>query len=149
MNLREIILRPVAGRLLKSGFVMSAVKERADLSAFKERPSVRILLGIGTIIFSFVAGWPIVALLGTASVYYDEPLIVLVGGPLVYGLSHGVFILGMYLAGAKYTWIFLRWATRMAMEKLFHPYLPPLLLQPADDIGMVAPDNKTGRTQNP
>ena len=33
---------------------------------------------------------------------------VIVGGPLTYGLSHLVFLLGMYLCGAVYSLIFLR-----------------------------------------
>ena len=44
-------------------------------------------------------------------------LLLVIGGPVLYGLSHLVFILGMYLAGAKYTKIFLRWATRVAVER--------------------------------
>jgi hypothetical protein len=51
------------------------------------------------------------------AVYFKKPLIIIIGGPLTYGLSHLVFILGMYLAGAKYTKIFLRWAARVTMEK--------------------------------
>jgi hypothetical protein len=31
-------------------------------------------------------------------------------------------MLGMYLAGARYSWIFLRWLTRVAMLKLFKRY---------------------------
>jgi hypothetical protein len=45
-------------------------------------------------------------------------LVVIVGGPLTYGLSHLVFLLGMYLCGAVYSLIFLRWLTRVSMEKL-------------------------------
>jgi len=41
-----------------------------------------------------------------------------VGGPLTYGLSHLVFLVGMYLSGATYSLIFLRWLTRVTMEKL-------------------------------
>ena len=41
-----------------------------------------------------------------------------VGGPFAYGLSHLVFLLGMYLSGSFYALIFLRWFTRVAMEKL-------------------------------
>jgi len=44
-------------------------------------------------------------------------LLIAIGGPLVYGFSHLVFLLGMYLAGYNYTKIFLRWATRVAVEK--------------------------------
>jgi hypothetical protein len=45
-------------------------------------------------------------------------LIVGIGGPLTYLLSHLVFIAGMYFTGTQYTKIFLRWATRMFMEKM-------------------------------
>ena len=100
-------------------FVRRAVAERADLSAFRQPPSFRILAGIFAIAFSYLIGWPAVGALGTLSVYLKEPLIVVIGGPVTYGLSHLVFLLGMYLAGADYTKIFLRWAARVAVEKHF------------------------------
>jgi hypothetical protein len=105
-------------KMAKSDFVCSAVKNRADLSAFKQRPSLRIIIGIAAIALSFPLGWPSVSVLGTVSLYFREPLIVLIGGPVVYGLSHLVFIAGMYLAGAEYSRIFLQWATRVWVEKL-------------------------------
>jgi len=108
------ILRKIAG----TDFVRTAMEERADLSAFRQRPSVRIIVGISAIGVSYIIGWPAVGLLGAISIYLNEPLIVMIGGPLTYGLSHLVFIVGMYLAGAQYARIFLRWATRVAMEKL-------------------------------
>ena len=37
---------------------------------------------------------------------------------MVYGLSHLVFLAGMYLSGAEYTAIFLRWLTRVSVERL-------------------------------
>ena len=112
------IIRRIFNKLAETDYVRSAIKEQADLSAFKQRPTPRIILGMATIAFSYVIGWPAVSLLGTLAVYFKKPLLVIIGGPLTYGLSHLVFILGMYLAGAKYTKIFMRWATRMAMEKL-------------------------------
>ena len=105
-------------KFAETRYVRSAIEEKADLSAFKKKPSVRVVLGISTIAFSYVIGWPAVAVLGALSVYLEKPLIVAIGGPLIYGLSHLVFILGMYLAGADYTRIFLRWATRVTVEKL-------------------------------
>ena len=108
------ILRKIAG----TDFVRAAMEERADLSAFRQRPSVRIIVGISAIGVSYIIGWPAVGLLGAISIYLNKPLIVMIGGPLTYGLSHLVFIVGMYLAGAQYARIFLRWATRVAMEKL-------------------------------
>ena len=104
-------------RIAKTDFVRRAIEERADLSAFKERPTGRIIVGISAMGFSYIIGWPAVSLLGAMSIYLNKPLIVIVGGPLTYGLSHLVFILGMYLAGAKYTRIFMRWAARVTVEK--------------------------------
>ncbi|MGD8366930.1 MAG: hypothetical protein PVG78_04750 [Desulfobacterales bacterium] len=105
--------------LARREFVRRAIADRADLSAFRQPPSLRILAGIFAIGFSYVIGWPAVGALGTLSVYFKEPLLVVVGGPLTYGLSHLVFLLGMYLAGSDYTKIFLRWAVRVAVEKHF------------------------------
>ena len=87
-------------------FVRSALAENADLSAFKQKPSLKVILGVSAIVFSYIIGWPAITLLGTLAVYYERPIIVLLGGPLIYGLSHLVFLLGMYLAGARYSWIF-------------------------------------------
>ena len=107
-------------------FVRAAIADKADLSAFNGPPTLKVVVGVGAILFSYVIGWPMVAFLGGVAVYFEEPLIAAIGGPLIYGLSHLVFLLGMYLAGAEYTWIFLRWATRVAMLKLLRRYSLPL-----------------------
>jgi len=99
-------------------YVRSAIADQADLSAFKEKPTPVVLAGVFAISFSFVIGWPAVAALGILAVKLHNPWIAAVGGPLTYGLSHLVFMLGMYLSGAIYSLIFLRWLTRISMEKL-------------------------------
>lgn len=104
-------------RIAKTDFVRKAIEERADLSAFKERPTARIIFGISAMGFSYIIGWPAVSLLGAISIYLNKPLIVIIGGPLTYGLSHLVFILVMYLAVAKYTKIFIRWVAMVTVEK--------------------------------
>ncbi len=104
--------------LLNIRYVRTAVREQADLSAFRERPKPRIIIGLFLMTFSYVIGWPAITGLGILSIYFREPLIVVLGGPVMYGISHGTFMLGMFLAGAKYSIIFMRWATRMAVEKL-------------------------------
>jgi len=111
-------MQKLVAKLASTRFVRNVMEEEADLSAFKQKPSVRVVLGVGAIALSYVIGWPLIALLGALSVYYQEPIIVLLGGPAAYGLSHLTFILGMYLAGARYSWIFLRWLTRITMLKL-------------------------------
>jgi hypothetical protein len=99
-------------------YVRAAILEQADLSAFKEKPTPVVLVGVFAIGFSFVIGWPAIAALGVLSLKLHNPWIVAVGGPLTYGLSHLVFLLGMYLSGAKYSLIFFRWLTRVSMERL-------------------------------
>jgi hypothetical protein len=104
-------------KIVETRYVRSAIEDKADLSTFKKKPSVRVVIGISIIGFSYIIGWPAVGALGMLSIYLEKPLIVAIGGPLTYGLSHLVFLLGMYLAGADYTRIFLRWATRVTVEK--------------------------------
>ena len=104
-------------RISETQYVRSAIEEKADLSAFKEKPSIRVILGVSAICFSYIIGWPAISALGALAIYLSRPLLIAIGGPLVYGLSHLVFLLGMYLAGYDYTKIFLRWATRVVVEK--------------------------------
>jgi hypothetical protein len=105
-------------RLSETAYVRSAIADRADLSAFKEKPSLRVILGVASIGFSYIIGWPAIGALAALAIYLDRAWLVAIGGPLLYGFSHLVFLLGMYLAGFNYTKIFLRWATRVAVEKL-------------------------------
>ncbi|OQX14235.1 MAG: hypothetical protein BWK76_15035 [Desulfobulbaceae bacterium A2] len=112
------LLKQLVLRLAATDFVRSAIEERSDLTAFRGKPTPRVVAGLGVIALSYVIGWPAVALLGFLSIRLGNPWLVAVGGPLTYGLSHLVFLLGMYLAGALYSMIFLRWLTRVAMERL-------------------------------
>ena len=104
-------------RILETQYVQSAIEEQADLSAFKKKPTPKIIAGILLIITSFIICWPAISVLGAISIYYKAPIIVIAGGPLLYGLSHLVFLLGMYFSGAEYSKIFFRWVTRKIMEK--------------------------------
>jgi hypothetical protein len=99
-------------------FVRTAIEEEADLMAFKEKPSLQVITGVFLISISFVHGWPAVAAMGVVGNQRDEPLIAVIGGPLVYGLSHLVFLAGMYFSGARYSLIFFRWLSRVFVEKL-------------------------------
>jgi len=119
---RRRMISRIVTRIGNTPFVRNAIAEKADLTAFKQKPSARILLGVFLIGFSYIIGWPAVGALAGLAIYLEEPLVAIVGGPLTYGLSHLVFLAGMYLAGAKYSAIFLKWATRVAMEKLMRKY---------------------------
>lgn len=105
-------------KLADTEYVRSAVADRADLSAFKEKPTPRILFGLSVIAFSYLIGWPVITALGVLSVYLHQPMIVAAGGPIMYLVSHLTFIVGAYFAGAKYTRVLMRWLTRIAMERL-------------------------------
>jgi hypothetical protein len=112
------LLKQSIAKIAATDYVRSAISDQADLSAFKQKPTPVVLAGVFAIGLSYVLGWPAVAFFGILSVKLHNPWIVAVGGPVTYGLSHVVFLLGMYLSGAKYSLIFLRWLTRVSMEKL-------------------------------
>ena len=105
-------------KIANTTFVHTAIEEQADLSAFKEKPSLPVVTGVVLIIISSLLGWPAVAVAGILAIKLNEPLIAVIGGPLVYGFSYLVFLLGMYFSGAKYSLIFSRWLVRVIMEKL-------------------------------
>ena len=100
-----------------TAFVRSSIEKRATLDAFKEKPTLTVLAGVFAIAVSFPLGWPSVAALGILSIKLQTPWIVVIGGPLIYGFSHLVFLLGMYLSGTVYSLIFCRWLTRITMER--------------------------------
>jgi hypothetical protein len=112
------VIKQSIQKIAATGFVRSAIDDRADLSAFNKKPDAKIITGLLAIIVSYIIGWPAIAALGFLSIKLHEPWIVVVGGPMTYGLSHLVFLLGMYLCGAVYSLIFLRWLTRVSMERL-------------------------------
>ena len=112
-----------------TAFVRTAIAEKADLSAFREKPTPVVLAGVFAIGFSFLLGWPSIFALGVLSLKLQTPWVVVMGGPLTYGLSHLVFLFGMYLSGAVYSLIFCRWLARITMERCLawvaseqHPY---------------------------
>jgi len=126
------VIKHYIAKLAQTAFVHRAITERADLSAFKKRPTPRIIVGVGLIALSYIIGWPLIILLGGLSIYLKEPLLVAIGGPIFYGISHLILFLGMYLAGMHYSWIILRWLTRIAMVKLMKKNNIPIPAAPRD-----------------
>ncbi len=112
------ILQKTIRKLASTSFVATAIKDRADLEPFRQKPTLRIIAGVAAIIVSFIICWPVIALFTILSVKWHNPWIISIGGPTVYGLSHLVFMLGMYLSGGPYTVVFLRWAVRVTFERL-------------------------------
>jgi hypothetical protein len=112
------IKRKIGEHLASIEYIKKAIEEKADMSAFREKPTPRILFGLFLMGLSYLIAWPAISLLGIISIYYKNPVIVGIGGPLLYGTSHLMFIAGMYLAGVEYTRIFMRWSARRLTEKL-------------------------------
>ena len=115
--------RRLVARLARTRFVRTAMEgEAADLCALRGKPSPAVIVGVALIGFSYIIGWPAVALLGVLAVHFERAAIVAVGGPLTYGLSHVVFMVGAYFAGNRYAPIFLRCTARAVMRKLLERY---------------------------
>ena len=112
------IVKGMVARLAATRFVREALAEKADIKAMRAKPTPRVWIGLGLMVFSYIIGWPAVGLLAWISYHLREPLIVVVGGPATYGLSHLVFLAGFYLTGVHYAQILLRWATRRLVERL-------------------------------
>lgn len=115
---RVPMFKRMVNKISQTAYVRSAIEEQANLDCFKERPTARMIWGLVIIGISYTIGWPVIGLLGILSAYWGQPLLLAVGGPLVYGLSHLTFILGAWLAGADHAKAFFRWATRMTIMKL-------------------------------
>jgi hypothetical protein len=119
----------IVARMARVRFVREAIEAKVDLpmlrAAFREKPTRRVWVGLGLVALSYIIGWPAVGLLALIAYHLREPLIVAVGGPITYGLSHLVFWVGSWFAGARYAVIILHWATWRVVEKLRGPMSPP------------------------
>jgi len=114
----SIIIKKIAGGIAKTKFARRAINDGADLSVFKEKPTARNFLGIFLVCCSFIMSLPGVGLIAALSIYWHEPLLIIIGGPILIIMAHLAFFAGMYLAGGKYISALLRWATRVTIEKL-------------------------------
>jgi hypothetical protein len=112
------IITRVANGIAKTKFARKAINDGADLSAFREKPTAQNLFGVFLMCCGYIVGLPAVGLIGALSIYWHEPLLIIIGGPILLVVAHLVFLAGMYLGGGKYMMVFFRWATRVALEKL-------------------------------
>lgn len=120
----------IADRLARVRFVREALEERADLSSLRGGPTPREWAGLGLVGLSYLIGWPAVGLLALIAYRMDEPLVLVAGGPAIYGFSHVVFWAGSWLAGARYAGVILRWAARRIVERLGGAAAPPTVSKP-------------------
>jgi hypothetical protein len=75
------------------------------------------MIGLSLILLSYVICWPAIGVLGAISLHTKEPLILTVGGPLMYGVSHLVFLIGIYFAGRDYALAYLKRAKKALKER--------------------------------
>ena len=112
------IFRQIAARVAERPFIRSAREEPVDPDLFRKKPAGAVVFGIFLILLSYVIGWPAVAVFGWLSFHTGQPLILVVGGPVTYGLSHLVFMAGLFLAGKPYALALAKRATRAVFDKL-------------------------------
>ena len=109
--IKEKIGKYLAGKI----FIRKIMEEPADLSEFKERPTPRLIGGLILMALSFMIGWPVIFALSVLAVWLHEPLIFVIGGPLAYALSCGVFLVGAWMARAPH---YMNTLTRYALQRL-------------------------------
>jgi hypothetical protein len=80
-------------------FVQLALSTPPD-PLFRQKPSPRIVAGLVLLGASYLLGWPAIAALAAISAWIGRPKLLL-GGPVMYGVSWLVFALGLILIGSK------------------------------------------------
>jgi peptidoglycan-N-acetylglucosamine deacetylase len=113
------VLRPFASSLAASSYVQRALQEPVPRDLLRARPSPRFLFGLGLMLFSYVLGWPMVGLFSVLAGYFKAPALLMVG-PVLYGFSHLVFLLGMFLTGRDcftYSDALVSWCLHRVVEK--------------------------------
>ena len=86
-------------RLRRTRLVQTALAEPIDPQLLL-RPSTRIVVGLILIGASYVMCWPAIAALGVVAAWIRQPKLLL-GGPVLYGLSWVVFAAGLALVGSR------------------------------------------------
>ncbi|MDR2861247.1 MAG: hypothetical protein LBV07_01680 [Syntrophobacterales bacterium] len=81
---------------------MKTVAEQNNSRVYPKWLTFKMGMGIFLILLSYIIGWPGVAFFAWLSLYLKNPLWIAVGGPVIYGISHLVFLWGAYLVGERY-----------------------------------------------
>ena len=91
----------MARRLALTKFGQKALAQSDGLNILKQRPTTRVYGGLTLMALSYLTGLPTLAFLSYLSVEKSQPMIIAVGGPMVFVLVHIVFGIGVYLAGRR------------------------------------------------
>lgn len=112
------IFKKIALYFARKDFCRKALDEQADLSAFKEKLNRTIVTGLILMALSYTIGTPTVVAFIAIAASMNEPLIGVVGGALIYGISTLMFFIGLQMTGTKYVMVVNRWLVRVILEKI-------------------------------
>ncbi|OGP67602.1 MAG: hypothetical protein A2031_01375 [Deltaproteobacteria bacterium RBG_19FT_COMBO_43_11] len=129
-------IKKTAHYFARKKYCRAAIDNRADLRVFQEKPTLSIAMGMVMIAFSYVIGLPAVVFLATLAIWLDKPLIGIIGGPLIYGISTLIFIIGIRLAGLKHIKALFLWMVRIILEKILGEEAKSIRSSPAEGSGI-------------
>jgi hypothetical protein len=104
--------------LARTKYCKTAIDDKADLKAIREKPTPSMIAGLIMIGFSYVIGLPAVVAMGIIAAWLKKPLVAFIGGPLIYAISTMIFVIGIRMAGKTYFHVFCRWMVRVVLEKI-------------------------------
>lgn len=114
----------LALRLLEIPYVRIAVDTKTLHGEPTPRLKPRFCVGLGLMALSYLICWPLIGLLGMISLKTRSPGLIGIGGPALYGISHLIFLMGVYLAGMESAKQLARQATRKFISKLLGAPVP-------------------------
>ena len=106
----------MAHRLARTKFGQKALTQPNRISILNRKPTTRVYGGVALMALSF-SGMPALVFLSHLSFKMSKPMIIAVGGPIVFILMQIMLGVGVYLAGQNYAREALLWATKRFLEK--------------------------------
>jgi len=111
------LLRSFARKLEQTKFGQKSLTKPDGLSTLKQKPGMRVYVGLVLMAMSFLIALPALAFLSYLAVKLSKPMTIAVGGPVVILLVHIMFGVGVYLAGHNFASEVLQWATKRFLQK--------------------------------
>ena len=111
------LLRSFARKLEQTKFGQKSLTKPDGLCTLKQKPGMRVYVGLVLMAMSFLIGLPALAFLSYLAVKLSKPMTIAVGGPVVILLVHIMFVVGVYLAGHNFASEVLRWAIKRFLQK--------------------------------
>jgi len=97
---------------------MKTVAEQNNSRVYANRLKFKVAMGICLMVLSYAIGWPGIAFFSWLSFHLKDPLWIAVGGPLIYGISHLIFLLGAYMVGERYAKSSWKWGKRLIFRMI-------------------------------